>query len=343
VIRRTRTPIARATVAAGVLAAAATAIAVPSQDPRRSPEPVLARTSAPLAHSNSRDGQAVLTASNLKPGERRSGEVTITNEGHPGALYLVAHEPHDTPAASGLRLSERLQLTIADTSGASSRTIADAPLSTVERCHPLGELAAGESRTYRFSVEFPDGGPKGADNGYAGASATVDYEWLETAAARDACPGRSEDSVELADPALPPTQTSPQVTATLAEMKLAIMPGPYRLSARTGTAKVGIRCIRSLTGTCKGRLELERRKHGQGRGIAMAVGNFDVQAGRRERITLKLNRRAYRRITTKGLIAVRAYVIARDAHGRRHRVAYRDRLLFHPAKRPRSSGRGRGH
>ena len=333
-IRRTRSLILRATVAAAVLAAAAAAIAVPGEDPRRSPQPVLAKTTAPLAHSNSRDGRAVLTAANLKPGERRSGEVTITNEGHQGALYLVAGEPHDTPAASGRRLSERLQVTIADTSDGSPRALADGPLPTIARCLSLGEFDAKESRTYRLTVEFPDGGPQGADNDYAGASASVDYEWLESAVARDTCPDQSEDSVRLPDPALPAAQT-----ATLADMKLAIMRGPYKFSARAGTAQVGIRCIRSSTGTCKGRLELERWKTGQGRGIAMAVGNFSVKAGERKRITLRLNPRAKRRITSRGLIAVRAYVIAKDAEGRRHSLAYRDRLLLRSARRTRGARR----
>ena len=333
--------VVRVAVAAAILAAAAAAIAVPG-GVQRSPQPVLARTTAPLAHSNSSDGRAILTATNLAPGERRTGQVTITNEGHRGALYLVANGPRDTPGASGLRLSERLRMTIVD---GSLRVLADGPLSTLTSCHPLGEFAAGESRTYNFTVELPDA----AGNAYAGAGASVDYEWLETAVARDACPGQSEDVVDLPDPpAAPAAAPAPaadqpahadepksaavvaggQVTVTLGDMQIAIVPGPYKFSGRTGTATVGIRCIRSDTGTCKGRLELERWKGGQGKGIAMAVGDFTVKAGRRKQVTLKLNARAKRRITSTGLIAVRAYVTAKDASGRRHRVAYKDRLRY---------------
>jgi hypothetical protein len=109
---------------------------------------------------------------------------------------------------------------------------------------------------------------------------------------------------------------------------VAIAPGPYRFTGRTGTAKVGVRCIAAAAGRCTGRIELERRARGRGRGIALAVGSFKIPTGKRRTITLKLNARARRHITTKGLVPVRAYVTATDASGRRHRAAYRDRLRY---------------
>ena len=45
----------------------------------------------------------------------------------------------------------------------------------------LGSFAAGEARTYKFTVEFPDGGvPASAttgDNAYKGSSMSVGYQW----------------------------------------------------------------------------------------------------------------------------------------------------------------------
>ena len=41
----------------------------------------------------------------------------------------------------------------------------------------LDALAGGARRTYRFTVEFPDTGPGGADNAYMGASVRFDYQW----------------------------------------------------------------------------------------------------------------------------------------------------------------------
>jgi hypothetical protein len=324
----------RLAAAAAVMAAAAAAIAVPGKDQESTPQPLLARVTAPLAHSNSRDGQAILTAANLKPGEQRSGEVTIKNEGHAGALYLVASGPVDTPSPSGQRLSDRLSMTIADITGNAPRTLAVGPLSTIATCQPLGEFAAGEHRTYRFTIAFPDGGPGGADNGVAGASARVDYEWLETGVARGDCLASAEDAVEL-----PEAPTAPAQTAELGDLELAIEPGPFRFSRRNGTAGIGIRCITSPTGRCDGRLELERWRAGQGKRLAMALGTFSIEAGQRKTITLSLNQRAKRRITTRGRVPVRVYVTATGANGRRHRVSYRDQLRYRAAKKARRTRR----
>jgi hypothetical protein len=310
VIRRL---VARATAAAAILAAAGVAVALPPADRPQGPAPALTRATAPLAHANSRSGQAVLTAANLKPGDTRAGEVTIANHGHAGALYLVAHPADDSP---GPRLSDRLTVTI---TGPSGRTVAAGALGATARCHPLGRFAAGESRTYRFEVAFPSGGA--SDNAYAGATTRVDYEWLETGDLRDACPDRADETVDLPETAVPGD-------LHVGDMRLAIEPGPYRFGRRSGTARVGIRCIEGPADGCTGRLELERARRGQGRGIALAVGRFSVPAGGRRTVRLRLNARARRRIAAHGVVPVRAFVIARDASGRVHRVAYRDKLVY---------------
>ena len=41
----------------------------------------------------------------------------------------------------------------------------------------LDALPGGVQRTYRFTVEFPDTGPGGADNAYMGSAVRFDYEW----------------------------------------------------------------------------------------------------------------------------------------------------------------------
>jgi hypothetical protein len=302
--------VTRLLAAFAVVGAAWVAVATPDVAPEGGARPVLLRASAPLAHSNSREGQAILTAANLKPGERRAGRVTVVNRGHAGHLYLVARRP---ARDSGPALSDRLSLAIDEDGG---NAIAAGSLDGATTCHPLGQLDGGESRTYVFTV----GLARDAGNAYAGATARVDYEWLQTAAARDACPERSDDGVEL--------PVAGEVALTLADLRLAIEPGPYRFARRTGTARVGIRCLLSAAGVCRGRLELERRRAGQGRGLAMAVGNFNVPTGKRRTITVRLNRRARRRISATGAVPVRAFVTARDAAGRRHRVAYRDRLIY---------------
>jgi hypothetical protein len=108
---------------------------------------------------------------------------------------------------------------------------------------------------------------------------------------------------------------------------MAIEPGPYRFAHRSGTARVGVRCISSDTGVCRGRLELERRAAGQGRGIALAVADIAVTVGSRKAIVLRLNPRAVRRIASTGVVPVRAHARVRDASGRWRRASYRDRLV----------------
>ena len=307
-------------LAAAMLALAATAVALPAPRDTRPPRLAVERTSAPLAHSNSRAGRAILTAADMKPGERRSGEVTIRNEGGAGSLALATH-------ASG-PLAERLRLTVVD--DASGDVVLAAPLADAPACVPLGDLRAGTSRTYRFTATF-ETGPD--DNAFAGAGASADFEWLpgcgpEAEAHPDTPPAGSEPSASPAGPAPPGAAPEHGNTLTLGDTRLAIAPGPYRFTGRTGTAKVAVRCIASATGRCTGRIELERRSPGRGRGIAMATGRFAIPAGRTRTIKLELNTRARRHITTKGLVPVRAYVTATDANGRRHRAAYRDRLRY---------------
>jgi hypothetical protein len=288
-------------IAAALLVVAATAVALPAPQDGRPPSLAVERTTTLLAHSNSRAGRAILSAADLKPGDRRSGEVTIRNEGGAGALALATR-------VDGL-LADRLRLTVAD--ARSGEVLLAAPLGDVPECVALVDLPAGAARTYRFTATF-ESGPD--DNRHAGTSASADFEWLP------GCGAEAE-----AQPQHDPVRNTP---LTLGDTRVAIAPGPYRFSGRTGTAKVGVRCIAAAAGRCTGRIELERRAPGRGRGIALAVGRFTVRAGKQRTITLKLNARARRHITTTGLVPVRAFVTATDANGRRHRAAYRDRLRY---------------
>lgn len=312
-----RLAIRTATVLAA-LAAAGVAVALPDERKPDGPAILLTKATAPLAHSNSQDGAAILTATNMKPGDMRQGEVVVVNRASAGDIHLVGTVP-----ASGRLLADRLTLTIEDKGGRG--VVAEGSLAATAACLPLGRFEASESRAYRFVVRFPDGGP-GADNRYAGASTRVDYEWLQASAASDRCSVAAPLDLVQAESA-PPAQAGFH-DVELGDMKLAIEPGPYRFSRRSGTARVGVHCVASDSGTCRGRLQLERRTSGQGRGLAMAVGTFSSRAGDTKKIVLRLNRRARRRITSTGTVAVRAYVTAKDSRGREHRVAYRDKLTY---------------
>ena len=65
----------------------------------------------------------------------------------------------------------------------------------------------------------------------------------------------------------------------------------------------------------------------------MATARFSVKAGTTRKVTIKLNARARKRVASTGTVAVRAYVTARDAHGRRVHAVYRDKLIYGTAKK----------
>ena len=74
----------------------------------------------------------------------------------------------------------------------------------------LRDLPGGATRTYRFVVGFPDGGPGGADNAYQGGSVRMDYEWLTEAIAPAATPTpRPAPKPPVATPAPAPRGAAP--------------------------------------------------------------------------------------------------------------------------------------
>ncbi len=101
---------------------------------------------------NSRDGQVVVGASPIAPGQTQSGELTLTNTGSVAADCRVARAaaPVDVPASPPL--SAALTLTIVDLTSAT--TVWSGTMASFDWAS-LGTLAPGESRDYRVSVQFP--------------------------------------------------------------------------------------------------------------------------------------------------------------------------------------------
>jgi Ca2+-binding RTX toxin-like protein len=135
-----------------------------------------------LSLSNSKEGAAIFTASNLAPGHSTEGTVTIANTGSAaGSLALSATELSDSPGTYGGNLSEVLDLQIAET-GSGTEVYSGTLDSMPEQ--QLGPLAAGESRTYRFSVRMADGGAAPSDytgdNLYQRATTSLSYDWTLT-------------------------------------------------------------------------------------------------------------------------------------------------------------------
>ncbi len=148
----------------------------------------LTSSSGALKITNSREGQAILTAVPMVPGGTATGTVDLENSGDRAEeLTLDAEEAVDTPGPGGGRLSERLLLDVEDVTVADAlKAVYSGGLTGFERTD-LGTLAKGADRTYRFVVTFADGGPNGADNAFQGSSASIGFEWTVATAAASAC------------------------------------------------------------------------------------------------------------------------------------------------------------
>jgi hemolysin type calcium-binding protein len=169
--------------------------------------------SGSLSLSNSREGAAIFTASNLAPGHSTEGTVTIANTGSAaGSLALSSAELSDSPGTYGGNLSEVLDLQIAET-GSGTEVYSGTLDSMPEQ--KLGLLAPGDSRTYRFSVSLPESESPAADwsgeNIYQSASASVGYDWTltETLGGSGPEPPEAVPTVPVSPASIPPGTASP--------------------------------------------------------------------------------------------------------------------------------------
>jgi hypothetical protein len=166
------TTLARATLAAG--ATACIALALGAADAR--PEARLQLVDGTLSMSNSRDGAAIFSANNMRPGQPATGTVTIANTGSvSGDFSLSSFGVTDVPGRGGGLLSTALSATVSDvTDGASPRQVYAGPLGSMPK-RPLGALGPGEQRTYSFTVALP---LLAANlNDVQGGSVTIGYRW----------------------------------------------------------------------------------------------------------------------------------------------------------------------
>jgi hypothetical protein len=180
--------------------------AVTSAGPR---DAELGRLSAdgPVTLAANPPGTALLKADHVTPGGRVSGLISLTNKGdRPGALQLGVTSRRDRPGANGGRLSSVLRLRIEDLSGRTPPRE-----SQVDRAGTLslGRLAGKETRSYRVTAAFPDGGmptgPFAGDNLQQGSSVEVALQWQLT---QDPAPP-ARPATPPASPVPPPAQPAP--------------------------------------------------------------------------------------------------------------------------------------
>jgi hypothetical protein len=167
-------------LAAGVIVVSSGAFVLQrssSYPPHRTME--LISTSGALSITSSREGEAILSAAPMLPGTQATGTVAIANTGHRSeSMTLDAGAPVDQRGPGGGKLSSDLQLRVEDISaaGGAPEVVYAGPLTGLHLAS-LGMWAAGERRTYRFVVTFPDGGAGGADNAYQGSSTSIAFHW----------------------------------------------------------------------------------------------------------------------------------------------------------------------
>jgi hypothetical protein len=117
--------------------------------------PGAAFTGGNMTLVNSKDGSAVLNTSGLAPGASVNGTLTLTNQGNLAAgVTLTRTALTDMPSGAGL--SSVLALTVADITG-TTQTLYNGTMSDFASV-AISPFAAGETRTYRFTVAFPAAG-----------------------------------------------------------------------------------------------------------------------------------------------------------------------------------------
>lgn len=151
------------------LVAAVAAVGSGADFSSHSANPANTFASGTLLQSNSKSGVAIVTGSNLKPGDVRSGEVTITNAGSLAGTFKLAESSASNPFGAGNMMLKIDDVTGSKVTNVYSGDIGKVPAEGVN----LGSYAAGEARTYRFTATFN----KEAPNSDQGKVAKADYEW----------------------------------------------------------------------------------------------------------------------------------------------------------------------
>jgi Ca2+-binding RTX toxin-like protein len=144
-----------------------------------------------LSESNSLNGGAILSASNLAPGGSVEGEVTIGNTGTgTGSLSLSTARLSDSRGPGGGALSKALDLEVTDVTAGSDLPIYSGKLGAMPVSR-LVTLTSGDERTYRFVATLADTGTarsgSPADNVYQHASIRVDYMWTLSSSDAPSC------------------------------------------------------------------------------------------------------------------------------------------------------------
>jgi hypothetical protein len=107
-----------------------------------------------LSHTNDQNGQVMLVAGGLEPGDSRDGTMTLNGTGTvTGSYTLSASRLVNIPVSPAL--SGKLNLTIDDVTGTPT-TLWEGTVAAFASTD-LGDIAPEASRSYRITLDYPDG------------------------------------------------------------------------------------------------------------------------------------------------------------------------------------------
>jgi hypothetical protein len=252
-----------------------------------------AAATSPVTLTNSRDGQPIFSARDLRPGDETTGAVSIGNpSAERVAVTLGGAVTGDTAGDGGSPLGFRVQLKVLDVTGAPT-TVYSGPAASL-RSLPLGTFAPHERRRYEFHASLPDGGD--ADNALQGAALTTAFTWTATALAPapTAAPAPPPPPAPAPAPTATPAHGAPLTAAsvirfprTLSGTRLTVkLVTPAGESVRAAHVKVGRGKVRRYGHVTRVKLDL-RKLHGR---VAVSV-TVTLSDGTRLSLTKTYRRR----------------------------------------------------
>ena len=171
--RRSLAALATVLVAVGVTGASGASFTANSANPANT------FTAGTMTMSNTRDNVAILSASNMKPGDPATkGEVTIKNTGSLSGDFTLSKGALTNVGAPGL--SNMLNIVVTDcgsdqdcSTAVGNSTEYTGTIATMGTGISLDNWDADEEHTYQFAVDLDED----ADNSYQGDSTEVEFVW----------------------------------------------------------------------------------------------------------------------------------------------------------------------
>jgi len=285
------------------LAAFGLAVAAPLDRQRDVAQTRLLSASGALGISNSSEGQAVFSASGVRPGQQVGGTVRIGNSGTAAGSFSMRLDALDeTPGTYGGVLSERLALVLLDITDPQRPATLYAGTPAALSQIALGQFAAGEQRDYRIAATLPSAGlPTSAiagDNRFQGARVAFGLSWHAVA------PEPTPTPTPIATPApTVPISPQPAPAAPAPSTRPTVSPSSEPTGDVLGDA-LGLpssrRCVK------RRRLKIRLRAPGGARVLSatVRVGKRRIAIKRAPRRAIVLRRLPARRFTVR--ITVRA-------------------------------------